>query len=525
VAFRELTVIEIREILRRWQNGDGYRTVAAEVGADRKTVRRYVEAACRHGLSRDPDSRTLDDALLAHVIADVLPGAPRVVGENRQLCRRHAALIEDWLKAGCKAPKIGRLLARHTGVVVPPRTLQRFIEEDLSEAAKRSATVRVVDPPPGQILEVDFMRVGRFTLEGTERTVHALVCIAAFSRHTFVWPCLTMTRTDVIEGLEAAWDFFGGVFPAVVTDNPKPIVLGADPLSPRISPEIMEYSQDRGFVLDLARVRRPQDKPRVERVVPYVRSDGFAGERFVDLDQMRSHATRWCREVAGRRRHGTTRRQPLEAFLEDEQELLGEAPAEPYDTPRWVDLKVGRDHAVVVAQALYSVPYAYRGQTLRVRIDRQQVKMMHHGVVVKVHARLAPGGQRIDPMDLPPGVAELATRDAEGLQERAARHGPSVEAYAQRLLEGELPWTRMRHVYRLLGLCRRYGDDRVDTACRRALELDVIDVTRIDRMLSRALEDEPLPTPPRGQVIALKYARDPREFRATRAHDGGPDDP
>jgi propanediol dehydratase small subunit len=80
VAFRELTVIEIREILRRWQSGDGYRTVAAEVGADRKTVRRYVEAACRHGLSRDPDSRTLDDALLADVIADVLPGAPRVVG-------------------------------------------------------------------------------------------------------------------------------------------------------------------------------------------------------------------------------------------------------------------------------------------------------------------------------------------------------------------------------------------------------------------------------------------------------------
>lgn len=525
MAYRELSVVEIREILRRWQAGEGLRSIAAAVGADRKTVRRYVEAAKAVGLSRGADGRALDDDLVAEVIAGIQPGAPPKVGEMRRRCREHRELIEGWTREGCKVPKIARLLERHTGVCVPQRTLARFVAEELEDAQRAGATVRVVDPPPGEILEIDFMEVGRFLLDGVERKLHALVGVASCSRYGFVWPCLAQKREDVIEGLEAAWEFFGGVFPVVVADNPKTIVASAHPLAPKVNEDLLEYAQARGFLFDLARVRRPQDKPRVERMVSYVRSDCFAGERILSLEHARRHAERWCREIAGQRIHGTTRRKPAEAFAADEQPLLRPAPSEPYDTPTWVDLKVGRDHAVTVAQALYSVPYAYRGRQLRVRFDRQMVKFYDRGQIVKVHPRVKAGASRIDPDDLPPGSAELATRDAESLQARLAKFGDAVGEYAQRLLEGELPWTRMRHVYRLHGLCKRYGGERVDQACRRALALEVVDVMRIDRMLARGLDGQPPPPPPSTSpnVVQMRFGRDPAEFRARRAQPGDTD--
>lgn len=515
MAFRELSVIEVREILGRWQRGGGIRGVAAQLGADRKTVRRYVEAAKRRGLARDPDSRALDDDLLAEVIAAVLPGAPPQAGASRRLCRDHRELIEGWLGEGCKSPKIVRLLHRHTGVLVPARTLRRFIQEELVQ--DKRGTVRIVAPPPGQVLEIDFMEVGRVGLGGEKIKLLALVCVAAFSRHSFIWPCLSQDREHLIEGLEAAWAFFGGVFPVVVFDNPKTAVLRACALAPKIADDVLEYSQSRGFTLDLARVRRPQDKPKVERTVSYAHGDCFAGERLLDVEHARRHAASWCRDIAGQRVHGTTRKKPLEVFLAEDKPLLLPAPDKPYDSPTWVTLKVGRDHAITVAHALYSVPYTLRGRSLRVRYDRKTVRLYNKGDVVKVHPRVAAGEARIDPVDLPPGTAELATRDAEGLQTLAARRGKAVGEYASKLLAGDLPWTRMRHVYRLVGLCKRHGDHAVDRACRTALDLDVVDVTRIGRMLEldRAPGSPPPPPPSRsGKVLRPRFGRDPAEFRA-----------
>src|SRR2546430_14331220 len=53
MAYREVSVIEVREVLRGWLAGAGLRTVAAQAGVDRKTARRYVQAAEAAGVARD----------------------------------------------------------------------------------------------------------------------------------------------------------------------------------------------------------------------------------------------------------------------------------------------------------------------------------------------------------------------------------------------------------------------------------------------------------------------------------------
>ena len=75
----------------------------------------------------------------------------------------------------------------------------------------------------------------------------------------------------------------------------------------------------------------------------------------------------------------------------------------------------------------------------------------------------------------------------------------------------------MRTVYRLLGLVRSYGAGPVEEACARALELDVVDVTKIARMLEQATERQPAAAV--GKVVGgpARFARDPAEFSAAPA--------
>ncbi len=292
----------------------------------------------------------------------------------------------------------------------------------------------------------------------------------------------------------------------------KSIVIEAENTTPRFNDVFLEYAQSRGFVIDAARVRTPTDKPRVERVVQYVQGNFFAGETFIDIFDCRARAETWCTTTAGMRIHGTTQCRPLEAFRVEEQPLLLPLPCAPFDTPRWSDPKVHRDFHVEVAKAIYSVHHTLVGRTLRARCDSATVKLYLKGELVKVHARKPPGGRSTDPADMPTGTEIYATRDVDRLRHMAAEHGQSIGIYATAILDTPLPWTRMRQVYRLLGLVKKWGASRVEEACRRALDAETVDVNLVSRMLERARESIHSDARPEPVVIQGRFARDASEF-------------
>lgn len=272
MAFREVHVIEMKEILRRWLGGESYRAIARDGPVDRKTVRRYVKAAEQCGLERDGGEAQLTDELIGMVAEEVRPRGPGVRGQAWKFCQEHREFLQAKVDLGLRLTKVRKLLKRSTGEDVPYRTLHRFATEELGFGGKRP-TVRVDDCEPGQELQVDFGRMGLVDWEGTgqKRTLWALIFTAVYSRHMFVWLTFHQTFEAIVEGFEEAWQFFDGVFPVVIPDNMKAIVDEADPLNPKFNMRFLEYGQARGITLDPARVRHPKDKPRVERVVPFVR--------------------------------------------------------------------------------------------------------------------------------------------------------------------------------------------------------------------------------------------------------------
>ncbi|WP_244187589.1 hypothetical protein [Mycobacterium gastri] len=187
------------------------------------------------------------------------PARPQGHGAAWDALEGEHAQIVDWVGLELTVFKIGDLLHRR-GLRVPHRMLHRYCV-DRTDYRSRSAreTVPVVDGEPGVECQIDFARMGLIydSESGRRRVVHALIFTAVFSRHMFVWLTFAQTLEAIVASCEAAW------------------------------------------------VRSSQDKPRVERVVQYVRGNFFAGEEFIDLTDAQGRAEIWCADTAGQRIHAT----------------------------------------------------------------------------------------------------------------------------------------------------------------------------------------------------------------------------
>jgi len=508
MAFKEVSRVEVTEILRRWQAKVGIRSLARATGLSRNTVKKYVQAAERCGLTRDGPPPT--EAQLSELVPLNIAGPRKMARPTEEILAPWAERIRDWLKGErLQLTRIHELLVQQH-CPVSYMSLYRYAVRREWLTSQR-ATVRMADTRPGEMAEMDFGRLGLLADPdtGRSRVVSALVVVLGYSRHSFVWPLRQQQVSDVIEGLEAAWAFFGGIPRNLVLDNFPASVAGPDAFSPRLTRAFLEYSQRRGFIADPARVRHPQDKPKVENGIRYVRERFFKGGRFHDLADIRLQARKWCLETAGQRVHGTTRRLPAVVWSEEEKAALIPWDGEPYDVPDWHEVTVHPDHHIAYRYALYSAPYhtCPPGTKLEVRGDGKLVRLYKRSMLVKVHPRQTRGGRATDPQDYPPELTTYTMRCPDRLKRQSAELGESVGAFAERLLGGPLPWAKVRQAQKLLRLGERYTAARLEAACHKALAVDLIDVRRLERILVEALETEARPVAENALPLPGRYAR------------------
>ncbi len=419
MAYQEVLRVEIQEVIRRWQAGSSQRQIAEGTGLSRAMVRKYVSAATVVGVLRDGPAP--DEEQWSRLAGISRAGPRQVETPVEDSLAPWADQIYQWLTGDrLTVTRIQELLEAR-GCTVSYTSLRRFIRK--RNWGRRSVrTVRMADTEAGEVAEADFGRLGMITdpTTGRRQAVWALIIVLSYSRHCFVWPMHSQQLEDVIAGLEAAWAFFGDVPRYLVIDNFPAAVAGADPLHPRLTRGFLEYSQHRGFVAGPARARHPKDKPKVERAVSYVRERFFKDGDFSGVAHLRVEAQRWCLEVAGMRIHGTTRRQPLVVFRDQERAALLPWDGDPYEITHWRTAKVHPDHHVAGQYALYSVPASVcpPGQKVEVRLDSKLVRLYHWGKLVNVHERQPRGGRATDPNDYP---AELTAYTMKAPEHEGAR--------------------------------------------------------------------------------------------------------
>ncbi len=238
MPYRELIMIDIKEMLRRRAAGQSERRVARETRFDRKTVGRYFAAAEALSLSREREPT--EEEVLA--VAGRVQARPVTdPSEEWKQVAGHRERVATWLasKRPLKLQKIHTLLQRDHGVTASYDTLRRFAIEELGWR-KKPTTVRLAEMEPGEIAQVDFGLMGTLVdpTTGRARRLWVLIVTLVYSRYQFVCPSFEQTTEAVCAGLDAAWWFFGAMARVLLPDNMSAMVQRADELGPTLVPRV-----------------------------------------------------------------------------------------------------------------------------------------------------------------------------------------------------------------------------------------------------------------------------------------------
>jgi transposase len=493
-------VVDVVELLRHWQAGDSVSQMARALGLDRKTVRKYAGRAEAAGMT--PGGPALSAAEWAAKVREWFPelADPRA----RSSVHGQIAPFHDYLKKNLGKTTLAtihqRLRDEH-GLTVSVASLRRYVRlEFAEEAAEERATVLRDDPPPGEEAQLDYGHLGSWTDPGSgaSRRVWAFIMTLAFSRHLFCYPVLAMTQREFLSAHVAAFEFFGGAPRRLVPDNLGSGILKADLYDPRLNRGYAELAWHYGCLVDPARVAHPKDKPRVERMVPYVRDSFFSGRGFADLAGMRSAASSWSLEVAGQRSaRPLGGERPAVVFGALEAGKLLALPQRPFEAAIWQTAKVSPDCHLSVGGALYSVPFRLIGRRLDVRLTDTLVQVFEEGELVKTHVRVGKGRRATDWQDYPEQKAAFFMRTPSWCRHRAGEIGPAVATLVRGLL-GEQALHRLRSAQGIVRLADTYGESRLDAACALALSVGDPSYRTVKGILAAGreqIEDEPPAAP------------------------------
>ena len=184
------------------------------------------------------------------------------------------------------------------------------------------------ETPAGRQGQVDF---GTFRLPWGRR--YALLVVLGYSRLLWLRFYSRQTMSVLIEGLESAFERFGGVPQELLFDQMRAVVVSDDRAGGGalvLNAEFLRFAAHWGFAPRSCRPYRAQTKGKVERPVRYLRESFFYGRVFVNDADLNEQAARWLEGTANVRRHGTTGERPVDRFERDERQVLRPLALHPY---------------------------------------------------------------------------------------------------------------------------------------------------------------------------------------------------
>jgi len=480
--------MDVREILIQLRAHASDRQISRDMGIARQTVKRYRQWAETHGLLEGdmPDLEALR-SLLDETLPEKNPP------QNISSVENYRDMVEKMVKAEVETSAIWERL-KERGFQGSYASVYRFVQH--IEPAKNQATVRV-ERKPGEEAQVDFGYVGKMIdpETGKLRKAWAFVMTLSWSRHQyveFVWDQSVATWLKLHVN---AFAFFGGVPERIVPDNLKAAILKACWEEPQAQTSYRECAEHYGFRIAPCRPRTPEHKGKVEQGgVHYVKRNFLGGREPTSLPQANRDVQRWCKETAGQRIHGTVKEKPLERFENIEKSRLKSLPATPYDLTIWKQAKLHRDCYVVFEGSYYSAPFRLVGQQLKICAGTRLVRLYNAKYeLVATHERAARAGERrTHPDHLPPEKLPGLMLDRETCLDEARAIGVSTAQVIEALLADPV-MDRLPSAGRLLRLRNRYGEERLEAACRRALAFGDPGYKTVKRILSAGLEQQPVP--------------------------------
>ena len=502
---------QIKEILRlKWALGLSDRQVARGCGLSRPTVSSYVRRATACGLSW-PLPASLDDAQLERMLFPP-PPKPSVVRPKPDWPRVHLEL---------KRKGVTLQLLWDEYKAAQPQGVQytTFCVHYRAWLGKQDLVMRQ-DHRAGEVLFVDYAGQTVPVIEpstGEIRPAQIFVAVMGASNYTYAEATFSQRLSDWIGSHVRALAFLGAVPEVVVPDNLKSAVHLAHRYEPQLNRSYQEWGEYYGVAILPARRAKPRDKAKAEQGVLLVERWILARLRhrqFFSLTDLNKAIVQMlaCLNERPFKKLPGCRRSLFESL---DRPAMRPLPARPYEFAEWKTVRVHIDYHVEIDRHYYSVPYSLVKQQLDARLTANTVELFLKGRRVASHRRSPRrGGHTTVTQHMPSAHQAYAEWTPQRLVRWAEKSGPATAQLVHDILATR---THPQHGFRsCLGLMRlgqRYGDGRLEAACRRALALGTNAYKSVESILKNGLDKKPLPPPtPEAPVIEHLNLRGPDYF-------------
>jgi transposase len=329
----------------------------------------------------------------------------------------------------------------------------------------------------------------------TGETIEAELFVSVLGASSYIFACAIPDQTveSFVSCTIKALEYYGGCPACLIPDNMKAAVTHACYYDPEINKTLAAMARHYNIAVIPTRVAKPKDKAKVENAVLQAQRRILAVLRnrtFFSLAELNDAIAEEVKKLNMRPMAGIDKSR-WDLFTEIEKPALKPLPEERFVIASWKKAKVHIDYHVAVEKTYYSVPYALIGQSVDIRYTGSVIEIYHKSKRVASHVRInKPGTFVTENLHMPNEHRQYLEWTPERIKLWGEKIGPHTKSLMDAIMERR---THPEHGFRsclgLIRLSRTYSPERLEAACKRALEVEAYNYRSVKSLLAMKLEE------------------------------------
>lgn len=480
MAYKEVGIMDLKEILRRRQSGQNISKISDATGRDRKTIRKYLKLIEQEGVCLT-NKADIDNVKLNKLLS-------KITGQIKREPKKQdifSHYLEEIIKLSenksnpLKMKSVYKVICARYNLFEKTSysSFKRFVNSTEISSVESKVTCRI-ETLPGHQLQVDYAKVGLLRERETgvaskRKTVYAFIGTLSHSRHKFVEFVYKQDQKGFVESHVKMFKFFGGVPKTVVIDNLKSGVIKPDLYDPCFNRGYSEMAEYYNCFIDPARVAKPKDKPKVERDVQTIREEFrvmLSLNETLSIAEANRKILDFLINDYGKRKHGTTDEKPIEVFEEVEKKELLDLPKDEFEVCQWKQAKVHPDCYIQINKKSYSCPYAFVGKKVLVKVKSKIIEVYYDEAIIKVHT-IPIGKRQTDDSDFPENIQNAVNKSLPYFLQKEAEKlsGQNLREVIRKLLTPHA-FINLRRAQGIISIAKKHPKDLIDKAAYQALQ-------------------------------------------------------